>query len=129
MENLYLCPYCRGHLMVNNHIVFSAKTGSGNRGIIFLSPKLGNYHCFKHKSFELKAGDRLEILCPICHSNLTATNVNRNLAEIIMVDKNNNEYDIYFSEIVGEKCTYKIKDKHIESYGENSAAYVNFFGV
>lgn len=129
MENSYLCPYCRGQLKVAEHIVFSAKTETGKRGILFLSPQLGDYHCINNDSFQLEEGEHLEILCPICHSNLTAMNVNENLAEIIMVDKNNEEFYIYFSEIVGEKCTYKIHNKDIESYGENSAQYMNYFGV
>ena len=129
MDNSYLCPFCRGQLKVADHIVFSAKSETGKRGILFLSPQLGDYHCVNNESFQLVEGEHLEILCPICHSNLTAIDVNRNLAEVIMVDKNNEESTIYFSEIVGEKCTYKIHEKDIESYGENSAQYMNYFGV
>ena len=129
MENSYVCPYCRGHLKVGEHIVFSAKTDKGDRGIIFLSPKLGDYHCVNHSSFSMTKGARLEIICPICHANLTAMNVNRNLAEIIMIDKDNQEYEIFFSEIIGEKCTYKIHDKDMEAFGSNSGEYMNFFGV
>ena len=129
MENSYLCPYCKGHLKIAEHIVFSAKTSQGKRGLLFLSPQLGDYKCVNHESFQLKTGEHLEIICPICHSNLAARNVNENLAEVLMIDKDNNEFDIYFSEIVGEKCTYKIHDKDVESYGENSKNYMNFFGV
>lgn len=129
MENSYLCPFCKGQLKVADNIVFSAKTETGKRGILFLSPQLGDYRCINSADFQLAAGEHLEILCPICHSNLTAISVNRNLAEVIMIDKNNEESTIYFSEIVGEKCTYKIHDKNIESYGENSVKYMNYFGV
>lgn len=129
MENSYLCPYCRGHLKVAGHIVFSAKTQTGQRGLLFLSPQLGDYRCINNDSFQFAEGEHLEILCPICHSNLKAMNVNKNLAEVILVDKSNEEFTIYFSEIVGEKCTYKIHDKEVETYGENSAKYMNYFGV
>jgi hypothetical protein len=77
----------------------------------------------------MEDGARLEILCPICHSNLTALNVNRNLAEIIMVDKEGREFEIFSSEIIGEKCTYKIRDKDLEAFGANARRYTNFFGV
>jgi len=129
MENSYLCPYCRGHLKVEKHITFSVKTAAGARGLLFLSPKLGDYHCINHETFELKEGECLDIFCPICHSNLKALSVNKNLAKVVMIDKNANEYDVYFSEIVGEKCTYKIHEKDIESFGTNAAEYINFFGV
>jgi hypothetical protein len=60
---------------------------------------------------------------------LKAINVNTNLAEIIMLDEDGKEYQIYFSEIVGEHVTFKIKDADMESFGEDSEGYVNFFGV
>lgn len=129
MDNSYLCPYCRGNLKVSGHIVFSAKSKSGNRGILFFSPKLGDYQIQHNQNFNFSQGERLEILCPMCHANLTAMNVNKNLAEVILVDQKNDEYDIYFSEIVGEKCTYKIHNKDVETFGENSSNYMNFFGI
>ena len=129
MENSYLCPFCRGQLKIENHIVFAAKIESGKRGLIFLSPQLGDYRCLHSNSFQFKTGERMEILCPICHANLTALNVNKNLAEVIMVDRDGVEYIIYFSEIFGEKCTYKIHEKDLESFGDDSAQYINFFGV
>jgi len=128
MKNNYICPYCKGHLKVGNDIIFSVRTKDQDRGILLLSPELGNYRWRKHDTLQLVEGERLETFCPMCHSNLRAINVNRNLAEVIMVDENGEEYEIYFSEIVGEHCTYKIHDSDIESFGDDSDDYMNYFG-
>jgi uncharacterized protein YbaR (Trm112 family) len=128
MKNEYLCPYCRGHLKVGNNIIFAVRTKSQARGLLLLSPELGNYRCNNHESLELVEGERVETFCPMCHSNLRAINVNKNLAEVIMVDEEGEQYEIYFSEIVGEHSTYKITDSDIESYGDDSDDYMNYFG-
>lgn len=129
MKNSYLCPYCKGHLKIKDYIIFAAKTSENNkRGLIFISPQLGDYHHLSHSSFKLSEGDKIQFLCPLCHANLAALSINQNLAEVIMVDLDGKEHDIYFSEIVGEKCTYKIHNKDIQTFGENSDKYVNYFG-
>ena len=128
MKNDYICPYCKGQLKVGNDIVFAVRTQDQERGILFLSPELGNYRWKKHESLKLVEGERLETFCPMCHSNLRAINVNRNLAEVIMIDENGEEFEVFFSEIVGEHCTYKIHDSDIESFGDDSDDYMNYFG-
>lgn len=128
MKNDYLCPYCKGHLKIDNDIIFAVRTKDQERGILLLSPKLGNYRWRKHDSLNLVEGERVETFCPMCHSNLRAINVNRNLAEVIMVDENGAEWEVFFSEIVGEHCTYKIQDSDVESFGDDSDDYINYFG-
>ncbi|NQV43155.1 MAG: hypothetical protein HQ506_12465 [Candidatus Marinimicrobia bacterium] len=129
MKNEYVCPYCRGSLKVDNDIVFAIRTKNEQRGLIMVSPELGDYRFRKHPDLDLKDGDRLETFCPMCHSNLKAINVNSNLAEVIMVNEEGDEYQIYFSEIVGEHVTFKIKDAEMEKFGDDSEGYINFFGV
>ena len=127
MNNDYLCPVCKGQLKVNNNIIFSAKNISGDGGLIILSPELGNYMIKKHDSFSYKEGEHVDFFCPICHANL-ASKINENLAEILMIDENKNNFEIYFSKIAGEKCTYRISEGGIESFGKDSPHYINFFG-
>ena len=127
--NEIICPYCRGNLRIDNDIVFAVRTHDHQRGLLFVSPTLGNYQYRKHPDLDIKEGDQLETFCPICHSNLKAINVNNNLAEVIMVDKTGKESQVYFSEIVGEQVTFKIDDSHLESYGEDTEGYINFFGM
>jgi len=128
MKNDYLCPYCRGYLKVGNNIIFAIRTQAQERGLLLLSPELGNYRISKHSTLKLIDGERVETFCPMCHSNLRAINVNKNLAEVIMVDEEGEQYEIFFSEIVGEHSTYKIHDSDIESYGDDTADYMNYFG-
>ncbi|MEA3500707.1 MAG: hypothetical protein U9R41_06810, partial [Candidatus Marinimicrobia bacterium] len=64
----------------------------------------------------------------ICHKNLEAKSLNKNLAKIILRDKKGIEHDILFSEIVGEKCTYVIYKNRVDSFGDDSDHYINFFG-
>jgi|AntAceMinimDraft_9_1070365.scaffolds.fasta_scaffold218790_2 hypothetical protein len=129
MENDYLCPKCKGHLKIKKSIVFAAKTPSGERGLIFLSPEIGDYHITKHPEFKIKEGAHIEFFCPICHENLEAKSLNDNLAKIILKDKKGIEHDILFSEIVGEKCTYVIYENRVDSFGKDAEHYVNFFGA
>lgn len=128
MMNQYICPYCRGNLRIDNDIIFAVRTHDHQRGLLLVSPTLGNYQYRKHPDLDIKEGDQLETFCPMCHSNLKAINVNNHLAEVVMLDKSGKEYQVYFSEIVGEHVTFKIDDSRMESYGEDTEGYVNFFG-
>ena len=129
MKKDYLCPYCKGKLNVNKNIVLSVHTESNNRGLIFISPELGNYKTITHPSFEIKEGEHLDIFCPICHANLQAIEIDKNLAKVMMMDESQKVYEIVFSEIAGEHCTYKLVDQSIESYGEHTEHYRNHFGA
>lgn len=127
-QNDFLCPYCRGHLKPHNKIILSGRKKDGTRGMILFNPKLGEYDILYHPSLQLEEGEHVDILCPLCHANLTDYTIDKNLAKIIMVDPKGNEFDIYFSEIVGMKCTYKIKGDKVEAFGEDADQYRNFWG-
>ena len=129
MSNDFVCPYCKGKLNLKGNLVLSVKNQEGKSGLICLSPQLGNYKIETHSSFSLREGESTEYYCPICHSNLAALEFNENLVKILMVDSNQTVYEILFSGIAGEHCTYKIKGHEIESFGEDSQKYTNFFGA
>lgn len=128
MAQNFHCPYCKGILNVREFIVFSVKTNSDKRGLLFLNPELGNYQTITHPTFPVKEGELNQFLCPICHSNLAALEVNENLVKVLMTDDNMRVYEILFSGIAGEHCTYKLKDTELETYGEDSDKYQNYFG-
>jgi len=128
MKKSYICPDCRGHLNVGEEILFVAKTNEGVKGIVVLSTKLGDYKRFKHPEFKYEKGDSLEFYCPLCHGSLVATDLNDNLAKVLLVDEKGEEYEVLFSGIAGENCTYKIKEDDMEVFGESSAVYMNYFG-
>ena len=128
MKKDYLCPYCKGKLNVKRNIVLAVRNEAQQRGLIFLSAKIGNYESTTHPSFTIKEGEQLEIFCPMCHANLKAIEFDEHLAKVSMMDESQKVYEIVFSEIVGEHCTYKLVEHSVESYGEDKNQYTNFFG-
>jgi len=97
--------------------------------MILFNPMLGQYDIHHHETFKPQEGEHLDILCPLCHANLTDQTISKHLARIKMVDGKGSEFDIYFSEIVGMKCTYKISgDKKVESFGADADEYRNYWG-
>ena len=129
MKNDFLCPYCKGKLNVKGNIVIAVRNEAQKRGLVFLSPNLGNYETTTHPTFEMKDGEHLDFLCPMCHANLKALAYDENLARVFMTDEAQKVYEIVFSEIAGEHCTYKLVDSKIESYGEHVDHHTNFFGA
>ena len=127
-ENNFLCPKCRAQLVPNKKIVLLAKPKEGPSGLLLLSPVLGEYSATTHSAFKLQDGEKVEIFCPVCHANLGDYVDNKNLARVIMLDDSGEEYDIVFSEIIGQHSTYKIHGDDIESYGEDAELYTNFWG-
>jgi len=125
----YVCKICRGHLKVKTSIVLAAsKMNSSKRGLVFLDPEIGNYTKTTHPAFTIDEGAEYIYTCPICHSQLNSAKYNH-LVRIIMIDETGKEFDIYFSDIAGEKCTYKISGTDIEQKGPDSKKYVNYFEV
>ncbi|MBG0859571.1 MAG: hypothetical protein IQL11_08715 [Bacteroidales bacterium] len=125
----YLCKSCRGHLKVKTSIVLSAsKVNSSKRGLIFLNPEIGNYTTTTHPSFKIEEGVEYIYTCPICHSQLNSAKYNH-LVRIIMIDDEGKEFNIYFSGIAGEKCTYKIRGTRVEKKGPDSDLYDKYFDV
>ena len=129
MSNDFLCPYCKGKLNLKGNLVLSVKNYEGKTGLIYLSPMLGNYKTETHPGFSLSEGKPNEFYCPICHANLAALEFNEHLVKILMVDSQMGVYEILFSDISGEHCTYKIKGPDVQSFGEDSDKYMNFFGA
>lgn len=129
MTNNYLCPHCKGQLKVDDKIIFGARAKNNVKGLLLLSAKIGDYTIHSHPDFIIEEGDLINFYCPICNSSLLASNVNENLAKVEMIDEDSNKYDIYFSSIAGEKCTYVIKDKAFEAHGENKSNYLDFFNL
>ncbi len=129
MATEYLCKACKGVLNVKTSIVLSAtKVNSSKKGLIFLNPELGNYTVTTHPTFAIDEGEEFIINCPICHAHLNSLKYDH-LVRILMVDDKGKQYDIYFSDIVGEKCTYKISGTSIEMIGPDSVKYDKYFDV
>ena len=127
-ENNFLCPQCRSQLVPNKKIVLLAKLPDGEQGLLLLSPILGEYSATTHAAFNVNAGDKVDIFCPVCHADLGDYHDDQNLAKVIMIDDREEEYDIIFSEIIGQRCTFKIHGEEMEKYGEDADIYTNYWG-
>lgn len=129
MESNYICPHCKSNLKPNKHIVFSVHAEADKKGLIMLSPQIGNYEIIHDQdSTGIIAGDKLKVYCPVCFERLGVDDVDENLAMIEIIDQDGNRSKLYFSKIVGEKATYKITGDDVERFGENHEAY-NYWGV
>jgi len=127
MKTDFICPKCNGHLLVGGYVIFSATTKKNRQGLILLSPQLGDYTKVLHPSFQVEKGDAVDFFCPLCHTSLTAYDVDQRLIHLIMIDENSEKHDIYFSGIEGEHCTFKVSEKKYEKYGSSWATYDAFF--
>ncbi len=130
MTNDFICPSCSGHLVVENFLVLSVKNSSDKKGLIFLSPQIGDYSSFKNRSFELPENEAVEVFCPICKFDLRMSSIHENLVRIVLVNKEDKNDEIYFSCVVGEQCTFKVRDGEVLEYHGNSyLKYLNAFTV
>lgn len=124
MYNDFLCSKCNGQLNAGEVLFFVGKAKDGRKGLLLLHPELGNYSVMNHKMLHIPKGDLVEFLCPICQENLTSE-LNNNLVLIFMIDEKQVQYTILFSKIKGERCTYKLTGDNLESFGEDSAKYID----
>jgi len=128
MANDFLCPICRGQLRIENSLVISVKTKANNKGLIFLNPEIGNYAKISHPSFKIVEGDEYTVFCPICHAALNREE-NPHIVKMIMADSKGVEFDVFFSVVVGEKCTYVVKDKLVQKAGTDVKLYEKYFDI
>jgi hypothetical protein len=126
MNANYICPHCRNYLNVNDKIIISAKNEKGNRGILLFGIELGDYEIIKHPGFEMEADERISMYCPCCNKSLIEKRIHENIYKILMQDEEDQEYEILFSGIYGERCTYQINEEKVLSYGEHASKYLNF---
>ncbi len=124
----YLCPICKGQLRVVNSIVISVKVNKDKKGLVFLNAEIGNYEKITHPTFKIVEGDELTVYCPICHTTLNREE-NPHLVKLIMVNEKEDEFDVFFSGIVGEKCTYVVKDKVVQEAGPDVKLYEKYFDI
>ncbi len=131
MANQYLCKVCRGHLNVKTSIVLAASklSNRSQRGLIFLNPELGNYTTTTHPTFQINEGEEYIYTCPICSAQMNSMKY-LHMVRLILIDEKGKEYNIYFSGIAGEKCTFKIRGNKIEEeQGSDVKIYSRYFEV
>lgn len=131
MADTYLCKVCRGVLNVKTSIIVAAAklNNRTQRGLVLLNPEIGNYSIETHPSFKVPEGEEFIYTCPICGAQLNSMKY-LHLVRIILVDEKGKEFNIYFSGIAGEKCTYKIRGNVVEAKkGPDVKIYNKYFEV
>ena len=126
MKN-YQCPKCNSQLRVADHIILAAKSPDNEKGLLLLSPEVGDYEKTTHPDFHLRKGIRYQLSCPVCHANLKDSE-KKNLIRLIFVE-DDQQYDFYISNIVGEEVTYKIRDREYEDFGSHRERYKKYFDL
>jgi hypothetical protein len=128
MSNNYLCPHCKASLNPGNKVILRLQRGR-KKGLVLLSPQVGNYRTILPEGLELQAGDRVQLSCPVCEADLTSP-VNRNLCHVLRRDDDGELLRVFFSKTYGEHATFVIHEDQIRTYGDDAALYdsVNFFG-
>ena len=116
-DNDYICPHCKGHLNVGGNLVFATRTKRKHKGLIMMSPKVGDYSYLHHDKFQLEQGEMLDFECPICQADLSSVE-NEGHAMIYMVGAEDNfEFELYFSRTTGKGNTYLVAHEGVETYG------------
>ena len=118
-DNDYMCPKCKGHLNIGSSVIFATRTKRNHKGLLKLSPKVGEYSYQHHDKFHLAKGEMVDFECPICQVDLTSER--KDHAMILMVENEDNaEYKVYFSKIAGNKSTYVVANDNIDVFGEDA---------
>jgi len=123
--NDFLCPKCKDHLRVGEHLIFKVKNSRKKPALILLHPQIGNYSSIKHPSFEFNKGEILEFFCPLCNTPLRS-DIHQNLAMVEMVDEKGKNSAVYFSQVVGEHSTYETLGDSVHAAGEDAGKYTYF---
>jgi len=124
MESHYLCPFCRGHLKVGDYIVFKIRNTRRDKGLLLLHPEHGTYTSIIHPDFHFEEGERVDYFCPICMSYLDA-DLDANLVRVVMVARDGEESEIYFSRIAGEQSTVNVSNAGVKLSGRHSYRYTH----
>jgi hypothetical protein len=112
--------------MDGDKIMISAKAKNNSSGLILLSPEIGNYSVQFPDSLKCKKGDLLNLFCPVCHEDL-ASPKHVNLAMVILTNEADEEFEIFFSQVVGEHSTIKMMGDHADLFGEHADRYQDLF--
>jgi uncharacterized protein YbaR (Trm112 family) len=128
MKMDYQCPRCEGQLLLNEQLILAAKYQKEQGMLILMNPELGNYETIYHPSKKIENGLLYDFFCPICHYKLKS-DLNENLAMVMMTDDKGKKYELHFSRVAGQKSTYKIMGKSVEHFGIDAPHYLDFINI
>jgi predicted RNA-binding Zn-ribbon protein involved in translation (DUF1610 family) len=123
--NTFYCPHCFGYLNIADKIIFKVKSKSNELGLMMLSAKISDYTSEASEAIKKVEKELYEFYCPLCSKCLNLESSEMRLVKLYMKDKNKKKYEIYFSGIFGEHCTYVVKDCNLEYFGPHSKIYMD----
>lgn len=128
MTTDYTCPKCKAHLLLNDYLILTANKANEHGMLLLMNPEVGNYETVYHPSYEMKDGERFTFSCPVCHKTL-GSDLNESLVMVLMKDEMGKEFELHFSAISGQKCTYKIMGNSVSTFGIDAPHYLDVMGV
>jgi hypothetical protein len=118
-----------GGFMKMDYICPSSAQHEGETGmLILMNPEIGNYHTIHHPSHAIEDGSKFDFFCPVCHHKLSSQ-LNENLVMVQVIDQNDKMFELHFSRIAGQKCTYTIMGKSVETFGIDAPHYLDFMNL
>jgi len=89
---------------------------------VFLHTELGNYLTKKSDDFEIEKGEIVDFCWPICNETI---NYKFKISYANLIRIAEKESQIIFSRVYGQKCTFKIEEKKVTTYGEHGLKYTD----
>jgi hypothetical protein len=90
-----------------------------------LSSEIANYDSSViNGTLSIVEKELYEFYCPLCSKCLNMESSDMRLVKLYMKDKNKDKYEIYFSAVYGEYCTYAIRDYSLQYFGLHSKRYM-----
>lgn len=124
----YLCPHCSGHLLLDKRLILTVTHHDDSGMLLLMNPEAGNYQTVHHPSNQIIDGEKYEFYCPICHNKLES-GLNANLAMVMMRDDEEKMFELHFSKIAGQRSTYKIMGKQVQTFGIDAPHYIDFLNL
>ena len=121
----YICPFCKGHLNVNDNIVLMVRNKNNDQGMVFLHTELGNYSSQMISSITIHPGEICDFFCPYCHTNIEYHKEKTMLVRLFREEKPGKITQVLFSKVYGEEATFHIDDSQVLSYGEHARKYMD----
>lgn len=121
----YLCPSCKGHLLLSDHLILTVRHETDPAMLLLMNPEVGNYQTMHHPSHKIADGQKFNFFCPLCHHELTS-DLNENLVMVLMKDDKGKMFELHFSRIAGQRSTYKIMGKEVQTFGIDAPHYLDF---
>ncbi|MCP4572764.1 MAG: hypothetical protein GY838_10470 [bacterium] len=126
MSISYHCPKCDALLNPNVRVVLIAHHAN-RRCIVLMSSKLGEYQVICDKGFDLevKKGDAVDFLCPVCAQSLTSEK-HETFTELKVVDPQHRDRPaglVRFSRVCDEHATFLYHNDGVKAFGEEAGLF------